>query len=407
MVFFVTTQSDWRKNKMSKSEKGNTPNDSSKNTSTTTSTTKRHRHEILIADSIGKTVEEYRAMKKTYQDDSDHLHQRLRNLDVAGPIKHKLHCQHRLKYGRQPGVCPNCWSYFPVCICSENIQQHQQPLPLEDCMFQIRIWTHHKEWGSPSNTGKVLSMAFPPPSCLMLMKGLDEHDAQLYESMIISSSSSLPKTNPVDRIIPVVLWPKNCDDHHNKMNNNGKSKQRQRKSYTVSEFRDKFLMSDNATTTSTTNHSPRKQQRIILVLIALEGTWNHARRMLGKIPICVPTLHLSMEEIFAWRNSPTEKDASDIVSSSSSSSPPTVPPPPSSVLHPLRKQKRSASSSNNDPSHKYSFHKVCTAEAIISALLALSLISLEQARMVLGLVERKVQLTASYQGKPCRNRTNI
>jgi hypothetical protein len=27
--------------------------------------------------------------------------------------------------------------------------------------------------------------------------------------------------------------------------------------------------------------------------------------------------------------------------------------------------------------------------------------------MVLGLVERKVQLTASYQGKPCRNRTNI
>jgi hypothetical protein len=106
-----------------------------------------------------------------------------------------------------------------------------------------------------------------------------------------------------------------------------------------------------------------------------------------------------MEEIFAWRDS----SVVDTVEKDVLSPTPTL--PPTSVLHPLRKQKRS-DSSNHDPSHKYSFHKVCTAEAIISALLALSLISIEQARMVLRLVERKVQLTASYQGKPYRNRTN-
>jgi DTW domain-containing protein YfiP len=60
-----------------------------------------------------------------------------------------------------------------------------------------------------------------------------------------------------------------------------------------------FSTSDDKTA-KIKNNSP--QQRIV-VLIALEGTWNHARCMLGKIPTCVPTLHLSMEEIFAWRDS--------------------------------------------------------------------------------------------------------
>jgi hypothetical protein len=238
---------------------GNVLDETSRNVATTTMG--YHHHEILIAKSIGITVEEYRAMKTTFQHDSEHLHQHLRSLDVSGPVKHQLHCQHRLKYGRQPGVCPNCWSYSPICICSESGKQRSPPEQQLD-LFQIRIWTHHKEWGSPSNTGKVLSIAFPPPSCLMLMKGLDEHDAQLYES--ISSSTTKLSNRDHQRIIPVVLWPKNCGEHHNNNDKESSQQEQQRKAYTIREFREKFLTSDDNTAKIKKKISP--QQRIVVLI---------------------------------------------------------------------------------------------------------------------------------------------
>lgn len=61
-----------------------------------------------------------------------------------------------------------------------------------------------------------------------------------------------------------------------------------------------------------------------------------------------------------------------------------------SLLHPLRKQKKRSPSSAI---------KVCTVEAVVSALLALSAITITQAQSIVTLADVKVQRTAEYQGK--------
>ena len=42
--------------------------------------------------------------------------------------------------------------------------------------------------------------------------------------------------------------------------------------------------------------------------------------------------------------------------------------------------------------------KVCTAEAVVSALLALSILTNDEAALLIGIAERKVKDTAAYQG---------
>ena len=45
-------------------------------------------------------------------------------------------------------------------------------------------------------------------------------------------------------------------------------------------------------------------------------------------------------------------------------------------------------------------HKVCTAEAVVSALVAVSALTVAEGQWLLDLASEKVQRTVAYQGKP-------
>ena len=103
----------------------------------------------------------------------------------------------------------------------------------------------------------------------------------------------------------------------------------------------------------------QQQQHQQIVLIALEGTWRNARRMLTKLgPI--GRLTLSEQDIHGWRHSTSS----------------------------LRPQASSG--------------QACTAEAVVSALVALGL-EKSKGLSVLKLVEKKMDLTKRYQGHDWKN----
>eukprot|EP00579_Thalassiosira_antarctica_P025612 CAMPEP_0202004614 /NCGR_PEP_ID=MMETSP0905-20130828/9877_1 /ASSEMBLY_ACC=CAM_ASM_000554 /TAXON_ID=420261 /ORGANISM="Thalassiosira antarctica, Strain CCMP982" /LENGTH=192 /DNA_ID=CAMNT_0048561995 /DNA_START=120 /DNA_END=694 /DNA_ORIENTATION=- len=190
------------------------------------------------------TIEQVKEQKNLHLRASEALQIRLQSKDLSGKEKHEIMCQHRLKYGRHPFSCPNCWSYLPVCVCDLVEKQLPQEVPDDgtDNLLQVVVWTHHREWGLTSNTGSILALAIPN-YCKLLMKGLPEHDKILEETILQD-----------ENCLVVVLWP----DQSKRKEGNNKDEDETVPSSIISldQVKDEI----------------RKNQRRV-VLIAVDGTW--------------------------------------------------------------------------------------------------------------------------------------
>lgn len=233
-----------------------------------------------------------------------------------GRQRHKLICQHRFQHGKHPFVCKKCWSYHPICLCHE-VPREKTKIPCH----KVVIWTHHSEWGSPSNTGSMLPLLLE--NTQILMKGL--HDKELGD--IVCGNDDNDNYND-SMVQPVVLWPN--------VNKHDKMEEETIETVTLDELAGK------------TNN---------IVLLAVEGTWRQARRMVSKLPY--PRLSLDEKR------------------------------PTPSLLSPLRSQ-------TNGPAQS-----VCTAEAVVHALQGLGM---EADPAILHTVRLKVDRTRRYQGKANRTR---
>jgi len=331
-----------------------------------------------MADSMnGVSVEQIHQMRVDYEMAIQQLRRKLSDPTLSGAAKHQLHCQHRFQFGRQPLVCPTCWSYLPICCCSTKnttisrrtqvgvddspndatttlcIQNggNSKPTPCS-----VVFWTHHKEWGSPSNTGSAVVAQLGgsrQSNCKMLLKGLDVHDAELQRQI-----------HDDPNVLPVVLWTESEND------DNDRDEGRSREFVGVEQLREELTAASNS------NKS--------LLLIALEGTWKQAGRMSTRLPTSVRGLSLSTEQVFGWRRTSTNRG--------------TAKQRQQSILHPLRKQKQTEKTHSSEMIVNAG-NKVCTAEAVVSALFALSVLSESEASALLDSVQRKIRDTAAYQGK--------
>jgi len=255
------------------------------------------------AAALGMTLEQVQIREELREESVRELQEQLEGT-FDGKERHRLICQHRFKQGKHPFTCPKCWSYQPVCICGDAPGK-KKTIPCE----QVIIWTHHSEWGSQSNTGSVLPLVLE--NTRLLMKGL--HDGNL-ESIL----------NADPTIQPVILWP----------------------NVNFSNGNENYVTFDDLVGKK-------------VILLAMEGTWRQARRMVSKFPY--PRLSLTGGD-----------SGSNNV------------PPPISILAPLRCQK-------DGPKHS-----VCTAEAVVMALEGMGL---DQDPSILELVKRKVDQTRRYRGK--------
>lgn len=263
------------------------------------------------AASLGLSIEEMKIAKADRIAKSQALHDALQSKDLNGPQKHAIQCQHVMAHGQHPFVCPTCWTYLPICVCTHKVRYD---IPVQ----QVILWTHHDEWGSVANTGSVLPLVLKDVS--LKLKGLPEHDAWFDEIL----------HDPT--ILPIVLWP----DHHQYCHG-------QKSYYSIEDL----LL---------------RHQRKKIVLIAIEGTWRNARRMVSKLN-SVGLVGLTQEQMFGWRRQPSDGS--------------------------LRSQGNFASPEN-----------ACTAEAVVGALVALGM-DPNMGETVLQRVAQKMDLTRRYQGHDC------
>ena len=266
-------------------------------------------------------------------------------------------------------------------------KQRTMITPRPPC-HSIVLWTHRQEWGSVSNTGSILPLILQ--NTRLLMKGLPEHEEEwknlLLDHDVLSSLQSYPQrrlngdtlhqadTSSTSSLIPIVLWPQN-----NKNDNTQKKNPQQQSSSAESST----SSTDDTTATPTywtmddirqmTRDNPQRQ----FVLVAVEGTWRQARRMVSSDLLqSFPRLSLAPVLQQQETNNANDNDHEhDIIQS------PTV---QQSLLAPLRNKPRS----------------LCTAEAVAYALQALEWISPDEAEAVLDLARSKVDRVRRYQGKP-------
>lgn len=271
-----------------------------------------------------------------------------------GRMKHQMICQHRYQFFRNPFVCRKCWTFTPICVChlfeerkrSQNNDAYKAQLPKG--VEKLLIWTHHDEYGRTSNTGSLLPLALEQTD--ILMKGLPEHDKIINETLHRKD------------VTPVVLWP---------------DKKSKGESATITDLR---RVIKQTTASPGQNHGHKNTDRIIL--IAIEGTWNTARKMVNKLPPNVIRLDLS-EEIRRNFTTPSINEGIFIDTTIKSSTSLNAP----SLLAPLRRQGQGAKQDT-----------VSTLEAALVALVALGL-TVDDALFILNCAREKVRRIQEYTGK--------
>jgi len=257
------------------------------------------------AQQLGLTVDELQTRRHGHREAAQQLHETILSTN-SGPERHKLLCEHRFRYGKHPFVCHDCWCPQPICVCDRV--SAKLPIPVQE----ILLPTHHGEWTSRSNSGCLLGLQLE--NTRLLLRGLEQHDE--YFEKVVHSGRKM-----------VVLWPDNGDVKENRI-----------------------------------SWEELQASREPFSLIAMEGTWKTARRMLSKLPSHVQRVAVPPSLVY-WK---TQEERS--------------------ILYQLRRQEGGDSGN------------LCTAEAVIAALVGLGMPH-SHGNQVLDLVRTKVDLTRRYYGK--------
>ncbi|CAB9529269.1 expressed unknown protein [Seminavis robusta] len=300
----------------------------------------------LYAERLGLSVDQVQRHKQEHYAASEALQQQMKQTKITGAEKHQLICEHRYRHGKHPFVCPTCWCYGPICLCDDAAATDR--IPLTNTVKQVILWTHHREWGSISNSGSLLPLRLD--NTQLFMKGLPQHDAAFQK--ILDTNDNL-----------VVLWPDNND------NNDTNPKE--------VDDDDRISWQDLETMLLRGNNQSEEHG---LILIALEGTWRTARRMVSKLPAKVKRISLPTQVAF-WNHSIMAKENTATTISQDTTR--------QSILQPLRRQE------GGNPDN------LCTAEAVTAALVGLGLPPTD-GNQILHLVQKKVDRTRRYQGKRTR-----
>jgi DTW domain-containing protein YfiP len=294
------------------------------------------------AQAMNLTVQEVAQRKQEHTEALIVLQQQIQALN-DGKERHRLICEHRIRYGHHPFVCPDCWSYLPVCVCRHQSVRIastagadcQSPSsPTLNQKLQVVVWLHHREWGLTSNTGGLLRLALGSENCKLFMKGLPQHDTQLQRDYV--------DKHHTEKLV-VVLWP----------SSEGKTSN----TISMEELRSELSSSSSG-----------RQ----VVLMAVDGTWRNARRMVGRLPPHIPRLDLSSCIVSEYLKQNQQHSKAR------------------SLLAPLRSRGPSQHGQREES-------LVCTAEAVTMVLLELGM-DPKDGESILDLARSKVNLVRGYRG---------
>jgi DTW domain-containing protein YfiP len=225
------------------------------------------------------TVEEYEAKRQQRLADRAVLDAVIHRKDVEGPVKQHTRCSYILRWGRTLFQCERCWLLPGNCICG-RLQQFNTDT-------HIALFVHHDEWRKGSNTGCITHLSLS--NSQMRMRGYQPHD-QAIAALLADPTYTV-----------AVLWP-----------------------------------GANAVTPQQLQQVAQEKSGGRVAIIALDATWDNAKRMQRKVP--EGTLQLTLPPDLSLNHGGA-----------------------ASLFAPLRKYSVDAQTSG----------RVCTLEAVAAALLAL------------------------------------
>ena len=272
----------------------------------------------------------------------------MRDPDVSPERKHDASARHHVVWGRSTFACAKCWLLKGNCVCRFLSKRSMRPP-----FVRVVVYAHHNEVARGNGTGNLV------PACLpfgeLLVAGLAEHEARL---------SSLLREY-AGRV--AVLWPRG----------------------TMEAAEIKERVSRDAARGGFEADDANEKNETGWMLVAVDATWNSARKMVSRIPSSVPRVSVPAEAFQALAA--------------------RVPPLPThdSLLGPVRKydareKKKKDQPLSTSPSRDGAGDsgRRCTFEAVLASLLAVGALDEDACASLLRNVKVKVNAVLRQKHMP-------
>lgn len=166
--------------------------------------------------------------------------------------------------------CSVCWLLHPQCICTPATPHEV----LQNFRHRTIVWLHCKEFGRLSNTGGLISVAFPSPQTHVLVAGMQEDEKRFQAELERDPEATFvlfPSEDSITAQEFMQLVQEDCGAH---------------------------IGASEAAAPPTPVPPPPAQDRNgrVYTIILVDGTWQQARRLASKIPTHIKRVRLLPRE---------------------------------------------------------------------------------------------------------------
>ena len=297
----------------------------------------------------------------------------LRNPEISPARKHDAAARHHVVWGRSTFACAECWLLKGNCVCrslvkaaaaresserSPNEVSDRDRITMRPPYARVVAYAHQNEVARGNSTGNLIPATLPFGE--LLVAGLAEHEARL-ENVLRENEGRV-----------ALLWP--------------------RPTMAFAEIRERMRDARETADAKSPRHRLDRaaDARVGWTFVAVDATWNSARKMVSRIPSSVPRVSVPAEAFQALAA--------------------RVPPLPThdSLLGPVRKydarEKKQKDQTPGTPSSSRDgagdSGRRCTFEAVLASLLAVGALDEDACASLLRNVKVKVNAVLRQKHMP-------
>ena len=289
----------------------------------------------------------------------------LRNPEISPARKHDAAARHHVVWGRSTFACAECWLLKGNCVCrslvkatkaaresSERSRVDRDRVTMSPPYARVVAYAHQNEVARGNSTGNLIPATLPFGE--LLVAGLAEHEARL-ENVLRENEGRV-----------AVLWPRPTMAF-------AEIRERMREARETAISRTKSPAADSL------DHVPA-DARVGWTFVAVDATWNSARKMVSRIPASVPRVSVPAEAFQALAK--------------------RVPPLPThdSLLGPVRKYDARAKGAEKNV--VIDSGRRSTFEAVLASLLAVGALDEDACAALLRNVKVKVNAVLRQKHMP-------
>ena len=277
----------------------------------------------------------------------------MRDPDVSPERKHDASARHHVVWGRSTFACAKCWLLKGNCVCRflskafADKSGASSQCSMRPPFVRVVVYAHHNEVARGNGSGNLV------PACLpfgeLLVAGLAEHEKRL--ALLLRENTG--------RV--AVLWPRGTME--------------------AAEIKE-MLSNDAKRGGIEADTSANEKNATGWTLIAVDATWNSARKMVSRIPSSVPRVSVPAEAFQALAK--------------------RVPPLPThdSLLGPVRKYDARAKKKGAEKNVVMDSGRRSTFEAVLASLLAVGALDEDACAALLRNVKVKVNAVLRQKHMP-------